>query len=261
MPLPARVATGNVAPLPMSLDTLQDMAERLARSDLVPKDFHDRPENCLLAIIAGQSVGLDPFQSMRSIAVVGNRPTLWGDALLALVLASPLCESVQMFYDEADGGAGVCRVKRRGQAWSETRFTLEEARQAGLLDNPKKDTWQKYRKRMLQLRARAFALRDNFADLLMGLNVRELEEGPAQEAGGVEDVMPPCDRAAAEKLVAVPEADRALESQYTSLIGNAGSPDELDSIASSLRGESLDAAVHERLLKQWTDKKRGLLRG
>jgi hypothetical protein len=42
-----------------------------------------------------------------------------------------------------------------------------------LWTNPKKKPWFEHPKRMLQWRARAYAMRDGFADCLMGLAVRE----------------------------------------------------------------------------------------
>jgi len=50
-------------------------------------------------------------------------------------------------------------------------FNQKDAEKAGLWR--KQGTWQQYPKRMLQLRARAFAFRDAFADVLKGLQVRE----------------------------------------------------------------------------------------
>ena len=50
-------------------------------------------------------------------------------------------------------------------------FSAEDAKRAGLAG--KSGPWTQYPDRMMQLRARAFALRDTFADKLRGINVRE----------------------------------------------------------------------------------------
>jgi hypothetical protein len=53
------------------------------------------------------------------------------------------------------------------------RFTVRDAKRANLWMNSNKDPWIKYPDRMLFNRARAFALRDGFADALMGLSIAE----------------------------------------------------------------------------------------
>lgn len=58
------------------------------------------------------------------------------------------------------------------------QFSEEDARVAGHLN---KDTYKKNLQRMLSIRARAFALRDVFADVLKGLKVaEEVEDYPAE---------------------------------------------------------------------------------
>lgn len=50
-------------------------------------------------------------------------------------------------------------------------FSVSDAKKAGLWN--KQGPWQQYPKRMLQMRARAWALRDGCADMLRGFQVRE----------------------------------------------------------------------------------------
>src|SRR5438067_3924431 len=52
---------------------------------------------------------------------------------------------------------------------------------AHLWGNAKQRVWIEYPKRMLMARTRAYALRDGFADCLMGLSIREeIEDVPAE---------------------------------------------------------------------------------
>ncbi|MGH6729111.1 MAG: hypothetical protein ACREBK_03065, partial [Sphingomicrobium sp.] len=66
------------------------------------------------------------------------------------------------------------------------RFTVRDAERAGLWMNAKRKPWVHYPKRMLFNRARAFALRDGFADALAGLSITE----------EVLDTLPPVEEAA-----------------------------------------------------------------
>lgn len=148
-------------------------ASMVAKSDFAPKDFKGKPESCLLAIQHGAEVGLSPMQSLQSIAVINGRPTIWGDAALALVQSSPACEYVREFMEgDGDQAVAVCEVKRRGYpAPTTARFSMADAKRAGLAG--KSGPWSQYPSRMLALRARGFALRNAFADALRGLVTAE----------------------------------------------------------------------------------------
>jgi hypothetical protein len=158
-----------VSSMGTSLDEAMRYAAELAKSDMIPKDYIGKPGNILVAMQWGSEIGLKPLQAMQSIAVINGRPTLWGDNALALVLASPLCEYVD--ESESDATHGVCRVKRRGDAEHIQIFTVEDAKKAGLWG--KAGTWTGYPSRMLKMRARAWALRDKFPDVLRGLGIAE----------------------------------------------------------------------------------------
>jgi len=156
-----------------SFDDAFRFAKMVAGSEFAPKDFKGKPESCMLAIQHGSEVGLSPMQSLQSIAVINGRPTIWGDAALALVQASAVCEFV---YETVDGDGdqmiATCQAKRRGYTKPTTvTFSVADAKKAGLWG--KSGPWQSYPKRMLQLRARGFALRDAFPDVLRGLITAE----------------------------------------------------------------------------------------
>lgn len=156
---------------PTTLAEAMKLAELIANSDLAPKDFKGKAGNCLIAMQMGMEVGLAPMQAIQNIAVINGRPTLWGDAALALVQASGVCEYVHESWDEKTQ-TWTCRGKRRdAKEEGVYTFSLADAEKAGL--TKKEGTWQSYRKRMIQMRARAFCLRDNFADVLKGLAIRE----------------------------------------------------------------------------------------
>lgn len=155
--------------VPRSFDEALKFAELMSKSDLVPKDFKDKPGNILVAIQKGQEVGLSPMAALETIAVINGRASLWGDGLLGIVQAAPSYEWID--ESQCSEKAGVCTVKRKGEQPYTATFTLEDAKRAGLLGKP--GPWTAYTKRMLQLRARGFALRDKFADVLKGMIAAE----------------------------------------------------------------------------------------
>lgn len=170
-------ATSSFDLSPRSLDEALKLADYLAESSIVPKDFQGKPGNILVAIQWGMEIGLKPMQAMQNIAVINGRPSLWGDAVLALVLASPLCEYIQEWEEN---GTAFCKVKRKGKPEDIQRFGEEEAKKAGLIG--KQGPWSQYPQRMKKMRARAFAVRDNFADVLKGIQIaEEVGDYPAEK--------------------------------------------------------------------------------
>jgi hypothetical protein len=164
-----------------SFDDAFRFSKMVAASEFAPKDFKNKPESCLLAIQHGSEVGLSPMQSLQSIAVINGRPTIWGDAALALVQSCPVCEYVREYMEgEGDSLTAVCEAKRQGYpAPTTVRFSVADAKKAGLWG--KSGPWTQYASRMLQLRARGFALRNAFADALRGLvTAEEAQDYPTQ---------------------------------------------------------------------------------
>ena len=153
---------------PQNFDQALTFSKYLAGSDMVPKDFKGKPENCLIAMQWGAELGMKPLQAIQNIAVINGRPAMWGDAVIALVRSSPLCEYVQ---ESDDGNTATCRVKRKGEPEQVRTFSADDARAAGL--SGKQGPWTQYPKRMRQMRARAFALRDVFPDVLRGMPIAE----------------------------------------------------------------------------------------
>ena len=174
-------------------------ASMVAKSDFAPKDFKGKPESCLLAIQHGSEVGLSPMQSLQSIAVINGRPTIWGDAALALVQSSPACEYIKEYIEgDGDQAVAVCEVKRRGYpAATVSTFSMFDAKRAGLAG--KSGPWTQYPARMLALRARGFALRNAFADALRGLvTAEEAQDYPQAE---------PAKEPAREPVVVIPKLE------------------------------------------------------
>jgi hypothetical protein len=166
-----------------TVDEAMRFGKMLASSQFAPKDFQNKPESCILAIQHGAEIGLGPMQSIQSVAVINGRPSIWGDAALALVMGSAVCEFVrERIEGDGDSLTAICETKRRGYpAPSVTQFSVADAKRAGLWG--KSGPWTQYPKRMLQLRARGFALRDAFPDVLKGLvTAEEAQDYPADTA-------------------------------------------------------------------------------
>jgi hypothetical protein len=174
---------------PRTMGEAVEFAERIARSGLVPDQYQGKPNNVLVAVQWGYELGLAPMQALQNISVINGRPSVWGDSQVALVKAHPAYRGLREWQE---GDTAHCEVKRElpgGEIEVTVRsFSLEQARKAKLLNRP---TWQSYPDRMLQMRARGFALRDAFPDALKGLlSVEEAQDYPDAEPI---DITPPPD--------------------------------------------------------------------
>jgi hypothetical protein len=169
---------------PTTFDQLMIFSEKAAQSDLVPKDYKGKPANIFLAVQMGSELGLSPMQSLLSIAVINGRAGVWGDGLIGLCRASPLCQDiVETFEGDGDSRVAVCVATRLGSTPVTSRFSVADAKKAQLWG---KNVWATYPDRMLQNRARGFSLRDAFPDLLRGLKtVEELRDTPADTYQGM----------------------------------------------------------------------------
>lgn len=170
-PRPNMTVGGNVGALiPQDIEQAFRIAQALAHSGMTPQGFKT-PETCFVAIMAGAELGLPPFQSLQSFAIINNRPTLWGDALMAVVRTNGF--KVREWYEgEGDTLTAFCEVTRPDNGdTAEASFSVDDAKTAGLWK--KSGPWSTNPKRMLKMRARSFAIRDGAADVLRGFQIRE----------------------------------------------------------------------------------------
>lgn len=162
------------------------IANMMSKSEMVPKSFRDKPQDILLAMEMGSALGLSPLSAIQNIAVINGKPAMYGDAVLAVCSGHPEFENIEELpILEGKKVVGYsCTVKRKGRSPVTQVFTVEQATNAQLWG--KVGPWKQYPERMLQMRARAFALRDSFADALGGIRVVE----EAQDYKEIKDITP-----------------------------------------------------------------------
>jgi hypothetical protein len=138
---------------PASFSELVQFAQMAAKSQLVPKEYRNQTEDIMLAVQLGSEVGLRPMQALQNIAVINGRPAVWGDALPGLCKASPVYHDIIETWEheqDADLLTAVCIAKRHGSTPVTARFSVMDAKRAGLWT--KAGPWQTYPRRMLQMR-------------------------------------------------------------------------------------------------------------
>jgi hypothetical protein len=183
-----------------SFNDLVRFGEYLIQSGFTPNTIKTVPQ-AVIAIQTGLEVGLTPMAALSSIYVINGRPTIWGDALPALAETRGGMTDMDEFFElngvrlidppskPAPGLKAVCVVTIRGTRKVRRVFEWEMAVYAGL--DKKDGPWRAYPIRMLQMRARALAIRDGCPTALRGMPVKEeyevLGEGPERT---VKDLLP-----------------------------------------------------------------------
>ncbi len=192
---------GSFAIIPSSLSEVKQIVDIMAQADVVPEAYKDKDPaggkvantgKMTVGVMAGLEVGLTPIQSLQVIMVVNGIPTLYGDGMLALVQSSGLMADFKEEIDTStpDTPIARCRVWRKGmKTVIERTFDWNDAKRAELTG---KGPWKQFPKRMLQMRARSFALRDGFADVLKGMKLPDEVgyEDPIDAAFEVVEPMP-----------------------------------------------------------------------
>lgn len=185
-PRPMLASGESVSPIvPTTIEQVWRMSELIVAAKMAPESLKT-VEQVAVAIMHGLEVGFTPMAALQSIAVVNGRAAIWGDGALALVRNSGLLadfEETLQNDPQTPTWIATCRVRRRGDLADQTRtFTWKQAVQASLTT---KEIWRKYPDRMLQMRARAYALRDVFPDVLKGLHIREEVDDIGTSGGGI----------------------------------------------------------------------------
>lgn len=173
-------AGGQIAGIvPQTIEEVFRLAKCISVSGLAPRGM-DKPEQITVAIMTGLEIGLPPMFAIQKIAVINGRPSIWGDAVPALLWARGF-----KLREWMDGETGVnrmafCEVTRPDGTKIERVFSETDALKAGLIK--KAGPWTQYPDRMLQMRARGFSCRDGASDVLSGLYLaEELQHQPMRD--------------------------------------------------------------------------------
>ena len=164
--------------VPQTIEEVFRLAQGIAASGLAPRGM-DKAEQITVAIMTGLEIGLPPMFAIQKIAVINGRPSIWGDAVPALLWARGFKLREWMTGATGNNRTAFCEVTRPDGTQIERVFSEADALKAGLLKKP--GPWTQYPDRMLQMRARGFACRDGAADAISGLYLAEELDQPVRD--------------------------------------------------------------------------------
>jgi hypothetical protein len=216
-------AQGEVmAIMPTTIEEAARYANGLCLSGIVPDAFREGGKRdglpnqplVMMGILKSMELGVPPQTGLAGLLPLNGRFAVWGDLAAALVHRTGEVakqQHIELGIGAFDPGAPIgdwpdaygirFMIWRKGQEDPYIgEFTVRDAKRAGLWNNVRKQPWIQYPKRMLYNRARAFALRDGFADGLHGLTIAEevmdyappppAERGPSRRLSALIDETP-----------------------------------------------------------------------
>lgn len=236
-----RVAGNSVVPLraggaiagivPTSIEEVFRLATAIAKSGMAPRDM-STAEKLTVAILHGLEIGIPPMMAINKIAVVNGRPTLWGDAVPALLLSKGF-KLRETHYDAGDARFASCTVIRPNGENITRTFSVEDAKLAGLWG--KQGPWKQYPDRMLQMRARGLAARDGAADVLSGIYLAEEMQDVTPEPDPSSDLLAPPPKSTRRKTAyrAKIDGDDVAYNELRGAVSSADTLDDLDTLTAS----------------------------
>lgn len=170
-----------------SFDTALRMAQCLAESTVVPKEYQRNVGNCMIAIEMASRINTSPMMVMQNLYIVNGRPAWSSQWIIAMINSSRRYKTELQFEfgNAKDDGGLSC------QAWAEDytghkvygpKITMTMANDEGwTTKNGSK--WKTMPQVMIQYRAASFFGRMNCPDMIMGIysqeEVLDMNEIPA----------------------------------------------------------------------------------
>jgi len=185
---------------PGSMDDLYRLAKAAAGTGFFGASS---PEQALILMMAGRDCGFSYTQSLRAFHVIKGKPSLSANAMVAVCLNSDKCEYFRCV--SGDKNSVTWETKRKGNPARSITFTIEEAKEAGLVT----DMYRKFPRQMLSARSASSLAREVYPELLMGIyDPDEIENtGAAYQVQRVAEVLNAKVPSQAPAAVEVKDAD------------------------------------------------------
>ena len=140
---------------------IMDMANAFAASKFFPSAGD--AAKAVVKILAGRELGIGPVSSMQNVHCFDGKISLGVHLVAALIKRSKRYD--YRIVHNSDTRCDIAYLDKEGHDIGTSAFTIEEAKQAGLLG---KDNWRKYPADMLYSRAMMRGARRFCPDVFMG---------------------------------------------------------------------------------------------
>lgn len=186
--MPGATGIANLESWVSALGHANKIASFMANSNFVPtplrmkgkgsyKTVDELTMDVTAIIMAGASVGYDPFQAVQQMFIVHGSPAMYARSMVALVKS----HGHKVDQTRADSKAVTVRARHRDEKdWQEFTWTYERAERAGYTSNPKYKTNPQ---EMLYAKAATEACRRMFPEVLAGISPYSVEEAELEDMG------------------------------------------------------------------------------
>lgn len=180
---------------------LRQQAADLCKTGFLPKAV-DTPEKAIAIKMMSDALGIHWIVGLQGINVIGGKPTVSPQLMMALVYRS---RQLEHFEWSDDGTTSTVKMKRVGQPLHVETFSMEDARRLKTtewdgsskrtISLADKSNWQQQPKTMRKWRAIAAACRIVFPDVTWGIASYTPEEMGADvtynDDGSIADIVEP----------------------------------------------------------------------
>ena len=145
------------------------IAECLARSEMIPQNYRNKPESVLLAIDVARQLQLSPLFIMQNLYVIAGK-TSWSAQYSASVIRANFTNvQVELQGENDNRGCRIIATDKNGNVCKGTRVTIKMAKQEGWF-NKTGSKWQTMPEQLLIYRAYSFFARAYCPDKLLGIH-------------------------------------------------------------------------------------------
>lgn len=180
---PKEITLTNGMALGNTVEERWRVCQLYSKSNMLPKCF-DTAEKVFIGLQYAIELGFasQPLTVLRNMAVINGQPAIWGELPLALVRRSGELEFIKEFFVDSSDKilpptctpeqifAAICVIKRKNYDEKTFAFTKADKTKLGVAA-----IWQQFEKIMMKRKARSLALKDEFGDVLLGVQIAEYD--------------------------------------------------------------------------------------
>lgn len=161
-----------------AFDQMSRVAAMLSRSNIVPVNYQNKPEDCFIAVEMASRMNTSPIFIMQNLYVVKGKPSWAGQACMAMIMSCGKFRNVKHVYTGTRGteNRGCYVTAERisdGEVLQGTEITVKMAKDEGWYNSNSK--WRNMTEQMLGYRAASFFARMFCPEAMMGLHTAEEE--------------------------------------------------------------------------------------
>lgn len=188
------IAKQEIKPVNNFLDTYQnnwDIAVQLSKSDIIPKEYQNKPQNVLVAIELSENMQLTPFLVMQNLGIINGKTSWNGSFCKYLIERTGKYKNLELNYigtkGKDDFGCYLSAIRTSdGKEIKGPEITIATAKAEGWVARNKK--WLNIPENMLAYRCQSFFARIYCPEALNGIYTSEEIEDIKPEIKEIKEV-------------------------------------------------------------------------